>query len=347
MPNLKDIKIAIGIDGLPLAKSSNSQLWPILSFIVDETKTVFPVGVYHGNAKPKDRNYFISETKNLLANGINIDGFIKKVSINVFVCDVPAKAFILKIKGHSELYSCTRCTQEGEYFKNKVCFPDSKDKSGERTHEGYLNKLNKEHHVGNTLLLPVELPGINLIRTFSLDYMHLVCLGAVQKLILLWLNKGPLLACLPNCDVLKLSKSLLEIKSFIPSDFARKTRELQDINRWKATELRLFLLYIGPIILKNIINEDVCTNFMSLHVSMLILISPNRACYLEYAKELLDYFVNTFQIIYGRDHVSHNIHGLLHLSDDYNYYGPLDNSSEFFFENYMKELKSMINLWNN
>jgi len=223
-----------------------------------------------------------------------------------------------------------------------VCFPYSKDKSGERTHEGYLNKLNEEHHVGNTLSSLVELPGIDLIRTFSLDYMHLVCLGAVRKLILLWLNKGPLLARLPNCDVLKLSKSLLEIKSFIPSDFGRKTRELQDINRWKATELRLFLLYIGPIILKNIINEDVYTNFMSLHVSMLILISPNRACYLENAKELLDYFVDTFQIIYGREHVSHNIHGLLHLSDDYNYYGPLDNSSAFAFENYMKELKSNV-----
>jgi len=173
MPNLKDIKIAIGIDGLPLAKSSNSQLWPILAFIVDETKTVFPVGVYHGNAKPKDSNDFmadfISETKNLLANGINIDGSIKKVSINVFVCDAPAKAFILKIKGHSGFYSCTRCTQEGEYFKNRVCFPYSKDKSGERTHEDYLNKLNKEHHVGNTLSSLVELPGIDLIRTFSLD----------------------------------------------------------------------------------------------------------------------------------------------------------------------------------
>jgi len=108
MPNFKDIKIAIGIDGLPLAKSSNSQLWPILAFIVDETKTVFPVGVYHGNAKPKDSNDFmvdfISETKDLLANGININGSIKKVSINVFMCDAQAKAFILKIKGHWILF---------------------------------------------------------------------------------------------------------------------------------------------------------------------------------------------------------------------------------------------------
>jgi len=344
--NLNDIKIAIGIDGLPLAKSSNSQFWPILAFIVDEAKDVFPIGVYHGNAKPIDSNDFladfITELKDLLVNGINIDGSNKKVSIHVFVCDAPAKSFVLKIKGHSGFYSCTRCTQEGEYFKNRVCFPYSKDKSDERTHEAYLNMLNEEHHVGNTLSQLVELPGLDLIQTFSLDYMHLVCLGAVRKLILLWLNKGPLKVRLSNCNVQKLSKSLLEIKSFIPSDFARKTRELQDIGRWKATELRLFLLYIGPIVLRNMTNKDVLTNFMCLHVSMLILLSPNRACHLEYAKELLDYFVNTFQIIYGQEHISHNIHGLLHLTDDYRYYGPLDNSSAFAFENYMKELKSNV-----
>lgn len=30
---------------------------------------------------------------------------------------------------------------------------------------------------------------------------------------------------------------------------------MQELSRWKATEFRLFFLYIGPIVLKNIINE--------------------------------------------------------------------------------------------
>jgi hypothetical protein len=37
-----------------------------------------------------------------------------------------------------------------------------------------------------------------------------------------------------------------------------------------------------------------------------------------------------------------NIHGLLHLVDDYDRFGSLDNCSTFSFENYMKVLKSMI-----
>lgn len=52
--------------------------------------------------------------------------------------------------------------------------------------------------------------------------------------------------------------------------------------------------------------------------------------------------MKTFQFLYGRDHVSHNVHGLLHICDDYKYFGPLDNCSAFIFENFMKELKSKI-----
>lgn len=340
---MSEVKIAIGI---PLAKSSNSQIWPILAYIIDTTKKVFPVGIYHGTAKPKDSNDFmadfITEIKELIVNGIVLNGSNKKVSIHVFVCDAPAKAFLLKIKGHSGFFSCTRCVQEGEYYKNRVCFPYSDQKSDKRTHEMYLKRLHDEHHVGNTLSDLIKLPGLDLVQLFSLDYMHLVCLGVVRKLILLWLHKGPLYVRLSSHNVKQLNASLLSMNSCIPSDFVRKAREIHEVGRWKATELRLFLIYIGPIVLKNIVKKDIYTNFMVLHVAMLILLSPNRQDYVAYAKQLLNYFVKTFEIIYGREHISHNVHGLLHISDDYEYYGPLDNSSAFIFENFMKELKSKI-----
>jgi hypothetical protein len=57
---------------------------------------------------------------------------------------------------------------------------------------------------------------------------------------------------------------------------------------------------------------------------------------------LLNYFVETFEQVYGQHLVSYNIHGLIHLVDDYKQYGPLDNCSTFPFENYMKVLKSML-----
>lgn len=51
--DVNKIKVAIGVDGLPLAKSSGSQFWPILAYIIEPvlcTKkkfNVFLVGLYH------------------------------------------------------------------------------------------------------------------------------------------------------------------------------------------------------------------------------------------------------------------------------------------------------------
>jgi len=74
---------------------------------------------------------------------------------------------------------------------------------------------------------------------------------------------------------------------------------------------------------------------MTLHVAMIILLSPNLKHYLEYAEQLLNYFVQQFDNIYGCQHVSHNIHRLLHLCNDYQEFGPLDDCSVII--NYYKK----------
>lgn len=81
---------------------------------------------------------------------------------------------------------------------------------------------------------------------------------------------------------------------------------------------------------------------MTLNISMLILLSPDQSSLVNYARELLNYFVKRFGEIYGNHHISYNVHGLLHLCDDYDLYGPLDNCSTFKFEYYLQELKSLI-----
>jgi len=108
----EEIKIAIGIDGLPISKSSSGQLWPILGYIIPYRKHVFPVGIYYGNEKPQDSNDFLSdfitEIIDLSMNGIDVNNEIKKVKIELICCDAPAKSFVLRVKGHSGFFSCTR-----------------------------------------------------------------------------------------------------------------------------------------------------------------------------------------------------------------------------------------------
>lgn len=179
-----------------------------------------------------------------------------------------------------------------------------------------------------------------------MDYMHLLCSGVVKKLILLWLGmfkKSPVSIRLQTRDVNTISNRLLSIKPYISCDFARKPRRLHEISRWKATELRLFILYTGPIVLKNILLNECYSHFLCLHVAFRVLLSSNSSEKLvNYSEKLLIHFVERFEEIYGSQFVSHNVHGLIHIVDDYRQFGPLDKCSCFPFENYMKVLKRMV-----
>lgn len=173
--------------------------------------------------------------------------------------------------------------------------------------------------------------------------MHMICIGAVKKLIKLWIS-GPLKAkCLISQQIENVSKFFLDIRHFISKEFARRPREIKDFGQWKATELRQFLLYTGPIILQKELKPVIYSNFLTLHVATRILCQNNNTDeYIEYANKLLKHFVQCFIKHYGPEYVSHNIHGLLHIADSVKQFGPLDTFSAFPFENFMRELKSLL-----
>lgn len=185
-----------------------------------------------------------------------------------------------------------------------------------------------------------------MIYNFSLDYMHLVCLGVVKKLILLWLGNlknAPLSVRLQYRNVHIISSNLLSLRPYITNDFSRFPRALTDISRWKATEYRQFLLYTGPIVLQDNLKDEVYTNFLCLHICFRILLTPNiNSELIDFSEKLLVFFIDKFEKFYGKEFNSHNIHGLLHIVDDYRKFGSLDRCSCFPFENFMKFIKKMI-----
>lgn len=68
------IELVINIDGLPISKSSGSQLWPILGSVFG-FKDIFIIGIYHGNSKkPESAHLFLErlvvESKHVIENGI-------------------------------------------------------------------------------------------------------------------------------------------------------------------------------------------------------------------------------------------------------------------------------------
>lgn len=73
--------------------------------------------------------------------------------------------------------------------------------------------------------------------------------------------------------VKNISYQLIELQKHISSDFARKRRALSELCHWKGTEFRLFVLYIGPLVLKNMLNPNLYAHFITLHTAIRILSS--------------------------------------------------------------------------
>ncbi|KAJ8915730.1 hypothetical protein NQ315_000665 [Exocentrus adspersus] len=290
IPDSTVLEICVNIDGLPLSKSSGYQI----------------CGIYEGHEKPKSCNDFMSDfvqdIVELIDNGFLYNGTKYTVKIVAFICDVPAKSFLKCVKGHSGYMSCTKCDIEGIYVGNRICFP-SLEGFHLRTDSSFRTKEQESHHMETTIL--ENIPGLDMIKSFPLDYMHLVCLGVMKKLLNnLWQTKN-------------ISDKCLELKNEIPKEILRRPRSLSEVKRWKATEFCLFLFYMGPVVLKQNVPDEI---FM----------------------QLLKHFVKRFSLLYGEENVSHNIHNLLHLTDDVINFGSIEMFSAFPFENKMMFIKKLI-----
>lgn len=337
------LKFGINIDGLPISKSSTKSVWPILASLLS-SKDVVIVGVYVGDKKPNNSNQFledfVKEAEYLCEHGVEYDGNFFSVDIAMLVCDSPAKSFVLNCKGHSGYSSCTKCHINGENIKQRICFPGVKEFSL-RTDAEIRCQVDEDFHKEESSAF-CRIPHFNMVEDVVIDYMHVICLGIMKRLLNAWLT-GDLKNRIGHKASEKISQRLLQLRVHVPLDFARKPRSLQFLAMWKATEFRQFLLYTGVLALKDVLDPDIYQHFLTLHVAVRILCCRETLLsHGDYAQSLLVHFVHHFEKFYGSEFVSHNCHSLLHIVNDCKKFGVLDNFSAFKFENYMQQIKKML-----
>ena len=98
----------------------------------------------------------------------------------------------------------------------------------------------------------LDLHNFDCVSKVPLDYMHLVLLGVVKRMIT-FLMKGPKICRISNAQICEISDRLVSFSGKMPSEFSRQPRSLQEFKYWKATELMQLLLYTGPIVFKSIL----------------------------------------------------------------------------------------------
>ncbi|KER19098.1 hypothetical protein T265_12009 [Opisthorchis viverrini] len=116
-------------------------------------------------------------------------------------------------------------------------------------------------------------------------------------------------------------------------DFPQKCRGVVDLDRWKASELRQFPLFIRPVVLRDILHCDFYECFKPFnfsHDNMLIF--------------LIDVFkvsVSKFAAIYGPSHLVYNIHLFSRLFKFVKLYGSLDRFSCFPYESELGAIEAL------
>ncbi|XP_049527324.1 LOW QUALITY PROTEIN: uncharacterized protein LOC125947055 [Dermacentor silvarum] len=337
-----ELKLQGNIDGVPLYKSSQLAFWPILCRITNvEASPPFVVSVYCGAGKPPClQDYlepFLQEVSDLISEGISIGDVHVRVSIGAMVCDAPARSYVKCIVGHTGYYACERCNQKGQHLENRVTFP--RLHAAARMNASFRSQENKHHHSGVSPFLSLD---VDMIAFFPSEYMHLVCLGVMRRLLRNWVCQGHSNR-LSRLYRNQLNESLREASKAFPTCFQRKPRGTEELDRWKATEFRTFLLYVGPVVLKPLLPASQYKHFVMFHVAVRILASPQH--YREYnvfAKDLLRYFVQELSELYGKKQLVYNVHSLIHLADQCLDHGPLDEFSAFHFESYLGRIKKLL-----
>ena len=355
-----DLHLQFNIDGLPLFRSSPVDFWPILCRVVwtDSISAVFPVGLYCGKSKPKSVDeylkLYLQELRAVLQHGIELSGVQVNVLIHSFVCDAPARQYVKKIKGHSGYDSCERCEIHGE--RNESGEPGIKFVqmcNNERTDECFRRNGYSDHQKLHEGVSPLTDLPLDMIKDFPLDYMHLVLLGVVKRMLRLWLGTSDFHVTKYSCNFRLLARECSTVIServkvcneSISSEFQRRPRQMDENKFFKAKEFRTLLLYTFPYIFQGLFrnNSKVYDHFLLLVVSFRIMLgkkpTPN---FIVYVRTLLTKFVGDMKDLYGKTHMTYSVHNLLHVVDDYERFGVLDRVSAFSFESYMQKLKGYV-----
>ncbi len=326
--SIVDLSLSVNVDGLPLFKSNSKEFWPILGCFPETNP--FVIGIYYGSGKPNIQSFL----DDLIVELAELES---DVALKNIICDSPARAYVKCIKGHSGYSSCDKCTVHGIY---EQCVVYDEFNSPLRSDASFRAKVDSDHHTGTSPFCKLN---INMISSFPYDYMHMVCLGVVRRILLYWV-KGPLITRFNGRKIAELSDNLIVLSSFFPSDFSRKPRGLNVLKFWKATEYCAFLLYSSIVTLPQVASNAVYKNFLLLHTAVFILCDP-LLCnddLIDYANALLCKFVKSCVKVYGIRMLVYNVHGLLHIANDCRVFGSLDNFSAFKFENYFRTIKKSI-----
>ncbi|KAJ8048972.1 hypothetical protein HOLleu_01500 [Holothuria leucospilota] len=186
------------------------------------------------------------------------------------------------------------------------------------------------------------LPRFDITKSFPVDYMHAVCEGVGEQLLNLWFDRShhdkPWFV---GNDLNKVDERIASISP--PDDVTRLPRSPSQRAHWKASEFRSWILFYSLPVLKGVLPSRYLAHMLLFVLAVWVLLQESvTEDEISICEIILVKFVIQMKELYDAQHVSYNVHLLMHLADTVRNCGPLWSNSCFPFEGYNRKIKSLF-----
>lgn len=358
-----DLTLLWNCDGVPVFESSGYSIWP-LQCVVNELppesrkKHVLCMALWFGRSSHMTTMFtpVIEEAKMLSTQGFTWQNPVtntpatSRAFLLTSACDAAARPRLKNSIQFNGKFGCDWCLHPGETVEKGAGLvrvypfnlpepePRTQDKWEDDAIAANSTPINGVRGPCQLLFLPL----FNIVKGFVPDYMHSVLLGVVRQWATLWFdpqyNQCPWYL---GRHTKILDSRLLEMKP--PREISRAPRSLSERKFWKATEWKSFLLYYSLFVLMGVLPTKFYQHWCLLVFSLHILLQPRVPKHLiEKADLMLKKFVIYAETLYGKQHISFNVHQLTHLASSVYSWGPLWAASAFSFEANNRKLLSFF-----
>ena len=350
-------------DGLPIFRSAVS-LWPI-QLVLNELppkhrkNNIILAGLWFGPTKPSMFTFlkpFTEEMQNLAENGIQWNNGDRVITTKVFLSlcalDSVARCQIANMKQFNGEYGCGLCLNKGErvpkgngyvriYNHNNVNEQKRTDEQVRRHSADAFTLGDDVFGVKGPSPL-FNVPKFDVVEGFPPDPLHAVDLGVCRQVGSLWFDS------VHHNEEWYIGGSIEEMDRRMtsfhpPTEVTRTPHPVSDRVHWKGSEWRSWLLYYSLIVVKGILPSRFLAHWMLL-VDSVYTLSKDKISQADFTRATvsLNKFVMIFSQLYGRVHMSFNVHQLLHLPQCTRNWGPLWAFSSAWNEGYMASIKKLF-----
>ena len=262
-----NLALSIFTDGVPLFKSNQISLWPVLLQVLNlppsirfKAENIIMCGMWYGIRKPDMKLLLDPVVKTL--EDLYRDGFETqissgkmhmKVKLMFGVFDLVARPTVIYTKQFNGEFCCPVCYHPGKRLPNGARIYLPRDYPF-RTYETIIQDGTLAESTGNSVNGSVGISPlahtINLVDGIPVDDMHCAHEGIVKRLMSLWFESSN------HTEPYYLGRNTAAIDRVLiqqhpPHEFSRCPRSIaKHLKFWKASEFKNWLLfYLLPLLL--------------------------------------------------------------------------------------------------